>query len=178
MHRVTAEVPKSAHEALLADQQASGLTVMRMAADYDKCKTWAYDVLNGEMPFALHHIERWAQLTGGRNIMRWMGRVTGHLVAPIPEDVETPEQELPALMRAFGDLVEGTAAALEDGQITRAEAERVWNEGEALIAATYGVMQQFRRRSTRAPFRPRTLAEAGNGDYTTKVTKGTKGAGS
>lgn len=159
MHRVTADVPKSAHEALLADQQASGLTVNRMASDYDKCKTWAYDVLNGEMPFAIHHVERWAQLTGGRNIMRWMGRVTGHLVAPIPEDDERPEQELPALMRAFGDLVQGTAQALEDGQITREEAEAVWAEGEALIAATYGVMQQFRRRATRRVFRPRTLME-------------------
>lgn len=159
MNRIKPDVPKSAHEALAADQQQAGLTVNRMAADYDRGKTWAYDVLNGEMPFAIHHIERWAQLTGAKNIMLWMGRVTGHLVAPIPE-VDSDGVDLPALLREFADVVESVTAALADGRISQAEADKVWAEGEQLIAACYSVMHSFRARARRLSFRPTTMAEA------------------
>ena len=153
-------LPQTPHEAMAKDRDLSGLTMNRMAAEFDKSKTWAYDVFHGEMSFSLHLFERWARLTGGaRHTMRWLGRVTHHWVAPIPAVNELPEQELPALLREFGDVVQGVTEGLADGHITPEEAERVWAEGEELIAATYAVMESFRQRSRR-PQLSRTMAEA------------------
>lgn len=148
-------------EALKADKAAAPqVTVGRIAAQMNKSDSLVYKMLEGEHAPSITQLVDFADLTGGQSIMRWLGRMTRHFVAPIPRVEAAPEVELPGMLREFGDVVASVTDAISDGRISPEEAARVRDEGEQLIAAVYAVILATERRATTIPLRPGTLAEA------------------
>lgn len=148
-------------DALKADRaSAPQITVGRIAAQMNKSDSLIYKMLEGEHAPSITQVVDFADLTGGHHLMRWLGRMTRHFVAPIPRMESTPEVELPSMLHEFGDMLASVNAAIADGRITPQEAARVRDEGEQLIAAVYGVILATERRATTIPMRPVTMAEA------------------
>lgn len=148
-------------EALKVDKaNAPQVTVGRIAAHMNKSDSLVYKMLEGEHAPSITQLVDFADLTGGHNTMRWLGRMTRHFVAPIPHMEAAPEVELPSMLREFGDVVASVTDAISDGRISPEEAARVRDEGEQLIAAVYAVILATERRATTIPLRPGTMAEA------------------
>ena len=148
-------------EALKADRaEAPQITVGRIAAQMNKSDSLIYKMLEGEHAPSITQVIDFADLTGGHHLMRWLGRMTRHFVAPIPRMDSSPEVELPAMLHGFGHVVAAVNEAITDGRITPEEAAHVRDEGEQLIAAVYAVILAAERRATTVPLRPATMAEA------------------
>jgi predicted homoserine dehydrogenase-like protein len=149
-------------EALRADRAAAPqITVVgRIAAHMDKSESLVYKMFEGEHAPSITQLIDFAELTGGHNIMAWLGRMTRHHVVPVPAVEATPISALPDLCRDFGDMVEAVNDALADGQMTRDEAAHIRTAGEHLIAAVYAMTLAAERAAATTPIRPSTLAEA------------------
>jgi hypothetical protein len=72
----------------------------------------------------------------------------------------TPIIELPGMLREFAAVVDAVNDAQADGRMTAKEAAKIRRKGEAMIAATYGVILAAEKQSTTIPMRPATLADA------------------
>lgn len=148
-------------EALKADRaNTPQVTVGRIAAHMNKSDSLVYKMLEGEHAPSITQVVDFADLTGGHNIMAWLGRMTRHYVVPVPMAEATPLTQIPDLCREFGDLVAAVNDGIADGRITHAEAATIRTEGEQLIAAVYGMILAAERRATTIPMRPSTMADA------------------
>lgn len=149
-------------EALKADWEAAGnqVTAKRIAETlHYKHSNAVYALFHGELPFKLDSVRQWYELTGAKNLMRWMGSVTNHHVAPIPigrvDDVQYAD-----LLREFSEVVSEYSAAVADGHVTPQEAQQVSAQCQDLITAAIRLSLATERRATIIPIRPESMAEA------------------
>ncbi len=147
-------------EAMRADRAAAPhITVGRIAAQMDKSESLVYKMLEGEHAPSITQMIDFANLTGGVNIMRWLGRMTHHHVAPIPmgrvDDIQYAD-----LLREFSEVVGEYTAACADGQVTPEEARKVSAQCQDLISAAMRLALATERRATITPLRPKSLADA------------------
>ncbi len=147
-------------EAMRADRAAKPqITVGRIAAQMDKSESLVYKMLEGEHAPSVTQLVDFVNLTGGVNVMRWLGRMTHHHVAPIPlgrvDDIQYAD-----FLREFSDVVAEYTTAVSDGVVTPEEAVRVSALLEKLISSAMRLSLATERRAKITPMRPKSLADA------------------
>lgn len=147
-------------EALKADRAAAPhVTVGRIAAHMNKSDSLVYKMLEGEHAPSITQLIDFADLTGGHNIMRWLGKMTNHHVAPIPigriDDIEYAD-----FLREFSEVVSEYSTAVSDGEISHAEAAAIDKQCQDVIEAAMRLSMAAKRRASLVPLRPGSMAEA------------------
>lgn len=116
-------------------------------------------MLEGEFAPSITQVVDFASLTGGHAIMRWLGAMTNHHVAPIPigriDDIEYAD-----FLREFSEVVREYSTAVADGEISHAEAAAIDKQCEDVIEAAMRLSMAAKRRASLVPLRPLTMAEA------------------
>lgn len=148
------------NEAMKADKAENPqITVGRIAAQMGKSESLVYKMLEGEFAPSITQLVDFADLTGGKNIMRWLGRMTNHYVAPIPME-RADDLNYADLLREFSEAVTEYTLAVSDGNISREEAKAVGVQLDELIVAAQRLRIGLERHATTIPLRPSTMAEA------------------
>jgi hypothetical protein len=147
-------------EALRVDRaSAPQVTVGRIAAQMNKSDSLVYKMLEGEHAPSITQLVDFASLTGGHAIMRWLGAMTNHHVAPIPVG-RLDDMQYADLLREFSEAVAAYTNATADNQVTPAEAIGVGQQLDDVIVAAHRLKIAINKRASTIPLRPGTLAEA------------------
>lgn len=127
-----------------AAQKARGLSAEQVCIAYDKSptSTWAYQLVQGKVPFTLAMVPMWESLTGADNFMIWIGGITKHVVAPMPS--ENRRENVGRSICRFGEFVVATGIAEADGKITDAECADIEKRSRRVMSQILGEVQHYR----------------------------------
>lgn len=135
-------------EALAADfkaaQKSRGLSAEQVCIAYDKkpTSTWAYQLCQGKVPFSIAMIPMWTDLTGAEHLMRWMGGLTEHVVAPVP-NASRHDHAADSVIR-FGEFMKATAKAAEDNLITDPEFKTIESKARRAMSQIMAEVHHYR----------------------------------
>ena len=121
--------------ALKADYELAktkGASAKMIAAELGRSDSWAYEMIRGEQPFPLKHLDVWVRLTGGINLARWVAEVCNCDLVP-RTDMADAETTVLTAMREAMEAVYSAGEAIEDGVVTDDEVRRYREEMDEAI---------------------------------------------
>lgn len=150
MYELAEALTKDFNEA----KQRRGLTAPMVANQFEKSPTssWPYQLQSGDVPFTLAMVYGWYLLTGARHFMRYMGRITKHVVFPLadlPQDRSTA-----SVVTEFGQYLEEVGKANADGIIEPDEFQRMEREALEAMGAIHADLERHRLALSTVQHRP------------------------
>lgn len=116
--------------ALKADYELAktkGASAKMIAAELGRSDSWTYEMIRGEQPFPLKHLDVWVRLTGGLNLARWVAETSNCDLVP-RADMADAETTVLTAMREAMEAVYSAGEAIEDGEVTEEEVQRYREE--------------------------------------------------
>lgn len=145
------------HKALKADMkdsQRDGVSVKRLATEFEKSEQWVYSVMAGEIPITVKCAVQWVSITGGEHIKQYLGGALGFIPVPRPSESNATFFEIADQLKAQAKAVDTLMTIYRDGKVSEEEAKNLVPECagaiDDLIAKCLGVKAKLRHDAEQA----------------------------